>query len=128
MYYICFGLFSVSFIISAFCFVRLLIPVDLAYLDPPNKYYERFKPRMEAIYPGPNNRQKVDDSLKGSYILEIDAAIHHNVQVFRRKRSFYYNALFFGLLAIVPYVICLGYHLNQKEDDVHKVQLVSSED
>lgn len=127
MFYICFVLFSISFIISISYFVRLLIPVDAAYLAPPRKYYEKYKPQIEAIYPGASNRQKVDDSLKGSYILEIEAAIRHNVQAFRRKRSFYYNALFFGLLAIAPYVICLGYHLGLKEDDVHKVQLVSSQ-
>jgi hypothetical protein len=126
MYYICFALFSISFIISISYFVRLLLPVKVAYLDPPKKYYDWYKPKMEAVYPGVANRQKVDDSLKGSYILEIDMAIRHNIQVLKRKRSFYYNALLFGLLAIVPYVICLAYHLGHKEDDVHKVQLISS--
>lgn len=41
--------------------------------------------------------------------------------------SFYYRALIYGLAAIVPYVICIGFHLSRKDDKVEKVHLVYQE-
>lgn len=124
-FYISFFAFILLLLVSLFFFVKLLLPVEVAYLDPPKKYYEEFKTQMEALYPGHENQQKVDDSLKGSYILELDDAISTNSNVFVRKSSFYYNALIFALLAVIPYVVCLGFHLTKKEDKIQKVQLVS---
>jgi len=127
MFYLFFAIFAVSFAISVFCFIRLLIPAKIAYLDPPAKYYRDFKPQIEAAYPGPANRQKVDDSLKGSYILEIDDALTRNFEVFRQKRSFYYNALIFALIATLPYIICIGYHLTKKQKErIYKVEVTNS--
>jgi hypothetical protein len=57
------------------------------------------------------NEQVVDDSLKGSYISELENAIEINSRAFRQKASLFYNALLFALLAIVPYIICIAYHL-----------------
>src|SRR5690349_2342503 len=71
-FYGCFVIFSILLITSIFFFVRLLAPVEIAYLDPPAKYYDTFKPLIERIYPGAANRQAVDNSLKASYILEIN--------------------------------------------------------
>jgi hypothetical protein len=124
-FYIFFSVFILLLLISLFFFVKLLLPVEVAYLDPPKKYYEEFKPEIESLYPGQANKQKVDDSLKGSYILELDDAITNNSNVFARKSSFYYNALIFALLAVIPYIVWLGYHLTKKEDKVQKVELVS---
>ena len=81
---------------------------------------------MEAIYPGLENKKKVDNSLKGTYVLEIEEVILHNFGVLRRKRSFYYNALIFALLAILPYIVCLGYHFAKRRDNIQKVEIVQA--
>ncbi|HEX2606968.1 MAG TPA: hypothetical protein VHK91_06295 [Flavisolibacter sp.] len=126
VFHMAFSAFIIFFAISLGYFIRLLIPVSIAYLDPPSKYYQQFKVQIETLYPGLVNQQKVDDSLKGSYILEINDAIDRNFIVFRRKRSFYYNALIFALIAAIPYVICIGYHLTKKQEDlIYKVQVMS---
>jgi hypothetical protein len=101
----------------------LLLPVEIAYLDPPGKYYTDYMAEMQEKYPGDDN--KVDNSLKSSYILELENAIAINFNVFRRKSSFYYNALVFALLAVIPYITCVAFHLSKNEDKVQKVQLVS---
>ena len=109
MFYIVFAAFAVLLVISLTYFIRLLLPVDIAYLDPPHAYYQAFKDRLEVIYVG--NEEVVDNSLKGAYIFELQNAIEINYRVFRKKNSYFYNALVFALLAIVPYIACIGYHL-----------------
>lgn len=109
VFYVIFTLFVVLLLTSLVYFVRLLLPVDIAYLDPPKKYYESFKSELEFLIIG--NEETVNDSLRGTYILDLQNAIEINSRAFRKKNSYFYNALLFALLSVVPYVICLGFHL-----------------
>ena len=122
-YYVVFSAFALLLLFSLYYFIRLLLPEKIAYLDPPEKYYKAFREQMESDYPG--DQDMVDKSLKGSYILELEDSITVNYQVFRRKSSFYYNALLFALLAVIPYIVCLGYHLAKKDDKIQKVEIVT---
>ena len=69
-------------------------------------------------------KHKIDNYLKASYIAELSEAQGINQRVFVSKSSFYYRALVYGLAAIIPYVICIGFHLSRKDDKVQKVHLV----
>jgi len=121
LYYTVFILFVGLLLISLLYFVRLLLPVEIAYLDPPKKYYDIFLSQIEALHLG--NQQIVNDSLKGSYILELENAIQINSSVFRRKSSFFYKALLFALLAAVPYIVCLEFHLSKSGHRAEKIEL-----
>jgi hypothetical protein len=122
-FYFVFSVFAILLILSLYYFIRLLLPEEIAYLDPPEKYYKDYMAQMELDYPG--QQDVVDKALKGSYILELEDSISTNYQVFRRKSSFYYNALLFALLAVIPYITCLGYHLSKKDDKIQKVEIVA---
>ena len=98
------------------------MPIDIAYLAPPRKYYEEYKADIEGLDIG--NEEVVNDSLKGAYIRELENAIEINSSAFGKKSSFFYNALLFALVAIIPYVGCLGFHLSKKEDKVQKVEIL----
>jgi hypothetical protein len=102
------GLLSASIVY----FIKLLLPAGIAYLDPPKKYYGTFREQLEGIYA--QDKETVDESLKASYILDLEEAIHVNGDTFKRKNSFFNNALVFALLAVVPYIVCLGFHLSKK--------------
>jgi len=119
LFYVFFAFFAMLLAVSMIYLVRLLLPVELAYLDPPRKYYETIKSEIEPWHVG--DQQIVDDSLKGSYILELENAIDINSNVFRRKSSFFYNALIFAILAVIPYIVCVAFHLYSKDS---KVELV----
>jgi hypothetical protein len=110
-YYIVFGLFVVLLGISIVYMIRLLLPVEIAYLDPPKKYYDEYKVDIEQLNVG--NESVVNDSLKGAYILELENAIEINRRAFGTKSSLFYNALLFALLAVVPYIACLAFHLSK---------------
>ena len=112
-FYLAYFCFVTLLVISVVYLIRLLLPIEIAYLDPPRKYYEEYKADIEGLDIG--NEGVVNDSLKGAYILELENAIEINYSAFRKKNSFFYNALLFALVAIVPYVACLGFHLSKKE-------------
>lgn len=109
-FYLFFIVFAGLLLISVIYVIRLLLPAEVAYLQSPKRYYYAIKAEMEAINPG--DQQTVDNSIKSSYIIELERAIEINNGVFRRKSSFFYNALVFALLAVIPYVVCIGYHLS----------------
>ncbi len=60
MFYVIFAVFVVLLMTSLVYFVRLLLAVDIAYLDPPKKYYESFKADLEFLNIG--NHETVNDS------------------------------------------------------------------
>jgi hypothetical protein len=109
MFYIIFVVFAALLLTSLVYFVRLLLPVDIKYLDPPKKYYESYKSQLERLNIG--NEEIVNDSLRGTYIFELENAIEINSRAVRQKNSYFYNALLFALLSVVPYIACLGFHL-----------------
>jgi hypothetical protein len=118
-----FILFAILFITSLLYTVRLLIPVQISYLDPPHKYYNEFRDRYEKTI---NDFKQIPDLLKASYITELETVLTYNISVFRRKNSFYYNSLIYALLSAIPYLVCLGFHISKKQDQIHKVEIVGS--
>lgn len=38
----------------------------------------------------------------------------------------YYNALMYAPISAVPYIICIGFHISQKEDNIQKVEIINS--
>jgi hypothetical protein len=120
--YICFTLFSGLFLISLFHTVRLIMPAQIAYLEAPKKYYSDYRELYEQ---STEDKREVEELLKGSYIRELEKAIRTNNQIFKRKNALYYNALIYSLLAIIPYVACIGSHILKKEDKIQKVHIVN---
>lgn len=122
--YACFFVFTLLFITSLVFTVRLIIPAQIAYLESPKKYYEDYRLIYEQTI---SNQDEIKKLLKASYITELESAWETNELVFRKKSSFYYRALMYGLLSAVPYLICLGAHITQKDDKIQKVQLINPE-
>jgi hypothetical protein len=120
--YICFGLFSVLFLTSLCFTVRLIIPVDIAYLSAPKKYYDEYRLNYEQTI---QQQDQIEKLLKSSYINELETTLNNNKTVFRRKSSFYYNALMYALFSAIPYLVCFGFHISKKEKDVQKVEIIN---
>jgi hypothetical protein len=98
IYYLFFLLFIGLLSASIVYFIKLLLPAGIAYLDPPNKYYGTFREQLEGIYS--QDKETVDESLKASYILDLEEAIQVNGDAFKRKNSFFNNALVFAFKVI----------------------------
>jgi hypothetical protein len=125
----CFIVFVSLFLISLFFTISLIIPVDVSSLKSPKNYYETLRLEYEQqIDPQIANRQaEITKLLQASYIDELEQALEMNIKLFTRKSSFYYNALMFGLLSALPFLICLGFHIAKKEDKTQKIEVVNSE-
>ncbi|HZY36013.1 MAG TPA: hypothetical protein VFE53_05155 [Mucilaginibacter sp.] len=121
--YICFTVFAGLFITSLVFTVKLVFPIEVAYLTEPGKYYKDYRIQYELTEP---DQGKVDNALKASYIGELEKAVAVNDKVFKRKSSFYYNALIFALTSTIPFLLCLGYHIFQKDDKIQKIEIVNS--
>jgi len=122
--YACFSIFAILFIISLVFTIRLIIPAEIAYLESPKKYYEDYRLIYEQTI---TNQDEIKKLLKASYITELESAWETNELIFTKKSSFYYRALVYGLLSAIPYLICIGSHITQKDDKIQKVQLVNLE-
>jgi hypothetical protein len=120
--YIFFALFLVFLSISVAYTVKLLIPVKIAYLLKPKEYYTNLRLRYE-------NRQlsvqEMDGLIKASYITALETAFDKSFENFTAKRSYYQIALTFSLLAVIPYLICLGFYLSKKDDNIQKNEVVN---
>jgi len=119
---ISFGVFAFFFLISVYNTIRLIIPEEVSYLEIPKKYYTDYLTIYETTIP---DKTEVTKLLKASYITELETAVRKNEAVFRKKSSFYYNALMFALISVVPYLVCLGFHITSKEETVQKIEIVN---
>jgi hypothetical protein len=127
------GLFLLTLVFSIYNTIRLLMPVDIAYLQLTRTYYQDLRLEYESsrINDKMNEiekekiRRSINALIKSSYIDELNRGEENNREVFSRKNSFYYNALFWGLIAILPYIVCIGYHITRNDDKVQKVELIN---
>ena len=96
--------------ISVMYTIRLLIPVQVAYLEVSDRYSTELRDQYERKFLSPglsenevkDSKLMIDNYLKASYIAELSQAQEVNQRVFENKSSFYYRALIWGLAAIVP--------------------------
>lgn len=123
LHHVTFYIFIILFTISLINTVRLLIPVEVAYLQEPKLYYEEYRLGYEA-----NNgvQAEVDALIKASYIDELEEAVKVNNAIFKRKGSFYYSAFTFAILASIPYLLCIGFQIAIKDDKIQKVELMNN--
>lgn len=121
--YVCFSIFLALFFYSIIYTIKLLIPVDVAYLIEPKSYYVDF--RIDYENAGKSEKE-ADNLVKASYINELEKAVTINNSLFKRKGYFYYRALISGLICCIPYVICLVFHFAYKLEDVQKIEIVNS--
>ena len=132
VYYVIATIFLGAIVISVIFTIRLLIPIRVAYLEVSDRYSTSLRNEYEKKFLSSDlseekvreAKDKIDKYLKASYIAELSESQEINQKVSVSKSSFYYRALIYGLAAIIPYVICIGFHLSRKDDKVQKVHLV----
>ena len=121
--HVCFIAFFIPFLISLIYTVKLVIPVNVAYLRAPEEYYVKIRMEYERDF---QRKEDVENLIKASYIIELEKTLKINEDVYRRKSSFYYNALIYSLISAVPYIICIGFHIARNEDTIQKIEIVNA--
>lgn len=122
LHYTSFFVFLCVFLYSLLFLIKLLIPVEVAYLIEPKTFYEKLRLEYEAEG---KDKETADKYLKASYINELEKAVATNNFAFKRKGLFYFRALTSALISLVPYLTCLAYHFSIKNDNIQKVEIVN---
>lgn len=126
-------LFSATLVVSIYFTIRLLIPVDITYFQMSSVYYQDLRLEYEQRILKPDMteadrkiaQESINQLLKASYIDELIRSQSNNGAVLRRKGFFYLRALLWGLAAIVPYTLCVGFHITKKADLVQRVEIIN---
>ena len=113
---------------SAIYTIRLMWPADLSQLAIISEYYGELRYRYEEQAIGPDmpadmveeTRRAINHLLKASYLDELDKAQTNNQAILSTKSHHYYKAMRFALVATLPYVICVSFHITKKEPDLPK--------
>lgn len=112
-----------SVLVSIYYFIRFLIPVNVAYLNSPRTYYEDKRLEYEQIHGKDDNL--IDILLKSSYIDELHQALERNIILFECKGRLFFQALIFALISLIPFILCVGYKISQKDEKIQKVDIVN---
>ena len=124
----CFGIFAILFVLSLWNTIRLIMPVKISYLNNPKYYYMDIRLEYKQANMSNNtnlSQEEIDALIKASYISELEESVEYNYKLFLRKSSFYFRALIFGLLCVLPFLVCVGYHISEKDDSIQKVLIVN---
>ncbi len=112
-------LFLGLLVVSVGYTVRLIIPRKRrVYLGFPRRYYEDVKSDYESSI---RDRHVVSDLLKASYIGELQETLEATESQLKIRESCHYNAIIFGLFSVLPYLICVCFHVSQNQDSRHPV-------
>lgn len=127
------AIFMTILIVSVFFAIRLLLPFDITYFQKSSIYYQDLRQKYEAKILKPAMTAEeitaaqalINNLLKASYIDELIRSQNNNAAILGQKTSYYYRALLWGLIAMAPYILCVGFHITRKVDSIQKVELVN---
>lgn len=102
-YFVLLGMLSISMMYAA----KLML-VTKSLLPVPIDKYIKLRNRMvlEGIKPG-----EIDRELQLAYSEDIAATVRRFAEMMVRKEKYHNRMYIWGLMALVPYLICLIFHL-----------------
>ena len=131
-FWICLILFSILFIWSFINTVKFLLPEspDSEYAEvvpkPPKSYYTDARRQVEQKNyidtNKPVDEAMVNNILKVAYITELERLVDRNMALVARKKGFYNIALRLSMLSILPFVVCLYFHVIA-DDKIQKIKI-----
>jgi hypothetical protein len=123
VYYSSLILFLLLFGISIFFAVRLLIPKEVAFKETPETFY---KETFRQYSNNPNIQSgHVKYYIRETYLEQVEKAVDRNFKLNNRKSMFHYYAFTLALLAILPYLTCVGIKITKDPDDIQKIEITN---
>lgn len=124
----------ISFLIFLFSFLtylirsiintyKLLNPEKVAYMNFPKFFYQDIKERYEKELKS-TDEEEINAYVKVTYLKELEVAVESNSELFKKKGGYYYNAFRNGLVALIIYVICIGFVVfKEKKEEVSRTNI-----
>jgi hypothetical protein len=123
LFHLSFYLYVTLFLVSVIYSIRLLTPSSIYRPKLPETFYFEYRKWYEKFG---WDEKRIDIMLKTSYLDELEYALADNQEVIKKKFQFYLYAYLFSVVALGPYIGCIAFQLNIKEDVVHKVEIVKT--
>jgi hypothetical protein len=114
-------LYLIPTVVSVIYAINLLIPKEVAFTHQPGYFFEEI--RDQYVDAGITDEEELDLYIKTTYYLELEEAVDSNNKLSNRKSYFYNQAFRFGLLAIVPYIICVTFYITKHKDENPSVDI-----
>ena len=117
-----FLLFILSFLLSVYFTIRLLIPKKLANMDLPTLFYNRV--RKMYVDQGDIPENDIKYYLRATYKDQLEQSVEKTFKLCNKQSKFHYWSLVFALCALIPYMTCVGVKLTKGPEDITKVEIV----
>lgn len=107
-------IFIVLIIFSIVNAISLLIPKEIAYIRLPKEFYNTI---LSEYKNNGISEDELDAYIKATYIDELEKSVKTNFELTNAKSSFYSKAFQYGLLSLIPYIICLGIYITDYHNE-----------
>lgn len=123
-YFYVFGfLFLACFIVSIINSIKLLLPQEVAHKDLPKIFYNDMK---DQYLENGINPEEVQYYIRETYLNQIEVAVEENFSLNNKKSSNHYYSFLFVLIALIPYIVCVGIVLTSPNNEkIYKVNIVT---
>ena len=108
-------------IYSLYHAILLVKPRDVSYLKLPIEFYEKTRKEYEAI--GITEEDELNEYLRASYNYQLEEAVTKNANLCFLKSEHYFKSFQFGLMAVIPYLICLSIFMVSPKEDTQVISV-----
>lgn len=118
LFIVIYSLLLIGFLVLLSISIRntylLLKPIDVAYLHYPAYYYTDIKSQYEVSL-NTNDEETLNAYIKATYLNEMEEAVKYNSYLFKIKSKYYDHAFKSALVAILIYLLCIGFVIFKDE-------------
>jgi hypothetical protein len=117
-------LFIFFFVISIICAILLSVPSGIAYKELPKVFYDE-------VFKEYSNNDRIEKEaikyyIRETYAKQTEDSVEHVYKLNNKKSKYHYYAYIFALIALIPYIVCVGFTLFVDTNGIQKVQLTNS--
>lgn len=112
LYYTCFFLLLMMLGISVFYAARLMLPAKSLLPVPLSRYYGL----IDVMTLVGMDECQIDKELTDRYVSDLKALVRVWCDLITRKENYYRRMCLWGVLVIIPYVVCLIFHMIYEMD------------
>lgn len=111
------------FFISIINTYKYLLPKARAHIHLPEFYYKDVR---QQYVDKKVDRDIIKNYLRKGYLEEIEKSLKINFKLNNEKSECISKSFNFALLALIPYVLCIGVRLNEGKDKIIKVKIINN--
>jgi hypothetical protein len=110
------------FLLSVIFSILLFKPQKIAYLHLPPYFYNDLKQQYKIQNDIP--AEHINNYVKASYKRHLEESVKLTFETCNKKSRYHYWSLILALIALLPYMICVGIKVMKSPEEVIKIEIV----